>query len=64
MNPTIRTKTRRPWAEVEARLDKPAVVKPDGLFEAPEFLVRLIGRQNAQLLELLSARNTVRSRRI
>lgn len=64
MNATPRTKMRRSWAEIEARLDKPAVVKPDGLFEAPEFLVRIIGRQNAQLLDLLTARNTVRSRRI
>ncbi|PYI79977.1 MAG: hypothetical protein DME26_22515 [Verrucomicrobia bacterium] len=64
MNATKQSRLRKYWSDRESRFDAPEQIKPDGLFDAPEFLVRLIGRQNAELLELLSAKTTVRSRRI
>jgi hypothetical protein len=63
MNTTRQMRTRKYWSEREFRYGVPAPGKPDGLFDAPASLIRLIGRQNAELLELLSGQKAIRNRR-
>jgi hypothetical protein len=63
MDTTRQITLRKSWNDFGSRADGSEEIRPDGLIDAPEFLVRIIGRQNAELRELLSAPKTARSRR-